>query len=57
MKRKAGRPTEKPRTNQLRIRLNDEELQMLNECCAKTDMNKTEVVVKGIYIVYEKFIK
>lgn len=56
-KKKMGRPTENPRTNQLRIRLSDNELQLLEKCCTEADMNKTEVVVKGIELVYSEITK
>lgn len=46
-----ARPTKKPRTNQLRIRLNDEELAMLNDYCIENHVTKTEVVVRGIRVV------
>ena len=51
MYNKIGRPTDNPRCNQLRIRLNDEELKLLNHCCEKFKMNKTQVVVQGIKIL------
>ena len=56
-KKKMGRPTTSPRVNQLRIRLSDEELLMLEKCCNETGMNKTEVVVKGIEIIYSEITK
>lgn len=56
-KKKMGRPTTNPRTNQLRIRLSDNELQLLEKCCAETCMNKTEVVIKGIELVYSEITK
>lgn len=56
-KKNMGRPTTNPRTNQLRIRLSDNELQLLEKCCAETGMNKTEVVVKGIELIYSEITK
>lgn len=56
-KKKLGRPTTNPRINQLRIRLSDEELQILEKCCAETGMNKTEIVLKGIELVYSEITK
>lgn len=56
-KKKMGRPTTNPRINQLRIRLSDEELRTLEKCCAESGMNKTEVVLKGIGLVYSEITK
>lgn len=52
MAKKKGRPTENPATNQLRIRLTDDELSKLNECCAILGKSKTEIVRRGIEIIH-----
>lgn len=49
-----GRPTEAPKVNQYRIRLTDEELQLLNECCTLTGLNKADVIRLGIQTVYNE---
>ena len=52
-KKKMGRPTCNPKINQLRIRLSDDEKKILDECCKKTGLNKSEVIIKGIELVYK----
>jgi predicted DNA-binding protein len=51
---RTGRPpSEDPKKNQYRIRLTDEDLQMLEYCCEATGLSKAEVIRKGIRKVYE----
>lgn len=55
MTKKMGRPpAEKPRINQTRIRMTDEEVKKLEFCCRKTGLNKTEVILQGIEKVYNE---
>lgn len=49
-----GRPTSDPKTHETRIRMSDEDVRLLNECCKKTGMTKAEVIRQGIREVYEK---
>lgn len=53
-KGKMGRPTESPKTNNYRIRMTDEELQKLEECCSRTGLSKADVIRKGIDLVYNE---
>lgn len=54
---RTGRPkTDNPRTKQA-LRLSEEEKKMLEECASKTGMTKTEVIVKGIQLVYQLEVK
>lgn len=48
-----GRPTVNPKNNRLEIRLSDSESNMLDECVRRTGRNKTDVIVKGISMVYK----
>lgn len=52
MAKKIGRPTDSPATNQLRIRLTDDELRKLNVCSETLGMSKSDVVRKGIDLVF-----
>lgn len=49
---KLGRPTNNPRTIQTRIRMTEEEANILNECASKLNTTKTNVVIMGIKKVY-----
>ncbi len=40
--------------NQYRVRLTDDELIKLEECCELTGMKKADVIREGIDLVYEK---
>lgn len=51
---KIGRPTDNPATNQFRVRLTDSELKKLNYCSEKLGMNKSDVVRKGIDLVFNE---
>lgn len=53
-KKKMGRPTDNPKTNNYRIRMTDEELSKLEECCRETGLSKADVIRLGIDKVYEE---
>lgn len=55
--KKMGRPTDNPRTNGYRIRMTDDELKKLEECCEKTKLSKADVIRLGIEKVYESINK
>lgn len=57
MAKKQGRPTDNPATNQLRIRLTDNELEKLNECCDILGTTKTDIVRRGIDIIHSDLRK
>lgn len=50
---KLGRPTDNPKNIQARIRMTQDEADMLNKCAEKLNMTKTDVIVKGIKLVFE----
>ena len=52
-----GRPSVNPRTNDLRVRLSDAEEEMLQKVIKQTGRSKTEIVVKGISMVYKELNK
>lgn len=53
MEGKKGRPTSCPKTVQTRIRMTKEQSEKLSDCSKKLNISKTEVVVKGIEMIYE----
>jgi predicted DNA-binding protein len=57
MVKKMGRPTESPKTNQTRIRMSDEDLELLDFCCEKTGLSKADIIRLGIKKVYEELKK
>ena len=53
-----GRPASKdPKSHRESFRLSDEDMIKLNYCMEKTGMKKTEVIRKGIDMVYNKLKK
>lgn len=57
MSRKAGRPTENPKTHETRIRMSDEDLRLLLICQEKTGMTKADIIRMGIRKVYEQVVE
>ena len=51
---RTGSPTNDPKNNQYRIRLSDREVNMLEYCCGKTGLSKSDIVRKGIEKVYNE---
>ena len=52
--KKIGRPTESPKDYMLRVRLDKEILQKLDECCEDQGLTRSEVVRKGIEEQHDK---
>ena len=57
MSPRTGRPTTDPKNHETRIRMSDEDLRILNICCEKTGMSKSDVIRQGIREVYENLKK
>lgn len=57
MSPKMGRPTTDPKRHETRIRMSDEDVRILEECCRLTGMTKADVIRKGIREVYERVKK
>jgi hypothetical protein len=55
--KKMGRPTTNPKRNDTRIRMTDDEVEMLDYCCKQTGMTRTAVISLGIQKVYEELSK
>ena len=54
MSPRTGRPTTDPKKHETRIRMSDEDVELLEICCKKTGLSKSDVIRKGIREVYEK---
>lgn len=52
-----GRPTTDPKILNTRIRLSEQDIQLLDFCCDKTGKSKAEIIRMGIKEVYEKIKK
>lgn len=46
-------PKDDPKSNQYRLRLSDEELEILVFCCEKLNMKKSEVLMAGLQKMYD----
>lgn len=54
---KMGRPTDNPKNNQMRIRMSDDDISMIEYCCNNTGLTKADVIRLGVKKVYEELIK
>lgn len=57
MSPRTGRPTDSPKKHETRIRMSDEDVEILEYCCQKTGESKTAIIRKGIREVYAKLKK
>lgn len=57
MSPKTGRPTDNPKRHETRIRMSDEDVQLLEECSRVLGITKADVIRKGIREVYAKIQK
>ena len=57
MSPRTGRPTDNPKKLSTRIRFSESDLKMLEFCCEKTGMKKSEVIRLGIQKVFEEINK
>lgn len=56
-KTKMGRPTDDPKTLNTRVRLSENDVKMLEYCSEKTGLTKSEIIRRGIELVYNKIKK
>lgn len=55
---KKGRPvSENPKDYMLRVRMDEQTLQQLDECCNAENLSRSEIVRKGIQEQYSKLKK
>lgn len=57
MSPRTGRPTDDPKKHETRIRMSDEDVQMLEYCAKALGLTKADVIRKGIREVYAKIKK
>ena len=51
---KMGRPTDSPKVNDVKVRLNDEMHKKLLEYCEKNNITKAEAIRQGIHLLLSK---
>lgn len=52
MSPRTGRPTDAPKRHETRIRMSDEDIQILEYCCQETGRSKADIIREGIRKVY-----
>lgn len=57
MSPRTGRPTENPKKHETRIRMSDEDVEILEYCVKKTGLTKAEIIRQGIREVYKTLKK
>ena len=50
-KKKIGRPTDSPKRHQLRVRLNDADLEKLDRYCKKKGITRVQGIRDGIHVL------
>ncbi len=54
---RTGRPTENPKKYETRIRMSDEDIEILEYCCKATGRSRSDIIREGIREVYAKLKK
>lgn len=57
MSPRTGRPTEEPKHNRKSYRLSNSDIEKLKFCMKQTSMNETDIIRKGINLVYSEVTK
>lgn len=57
MSPRTGRPTDNPKPNRESFRLSNDDIEKLELCMNKTGMTKTDIIRKGIDLVYQEVMK
>lgn len=57
MSPRTGRPTTNPKKHKKEVRLSSEDIQKLDICTKATGMTETDVIRKGIDLVYQEVTK
>ena len=57
MSPRTGRPTNNPKKHETRIRMSDEDVEILEYCCKRTGKSKADIIREGIREVYDKIKK
>ena len=53
--KKMGRPTQNPKTEQIKIRATKEDKAILEECCETLGLTQYEVIMMGVRCTYLEF--
>ena len=56
-KKKIGRPTDAPKNNRESFRLSADDMENMKISVEKADMSKTDIIRKGIDLVYQEMVK
>lgn len=54
---RTGRPTQEPKYHRESFRLSDSDLEKIQFCMEQTGMTKTDVIRKGVDLVYKELTK
>ena len=55
MSPRTGRPpSDNPKRNNTRIRMSDDEVEMLEYCCKVTGLSKADIIRQGIKVIYDR---
>lgn len=57
MSPRTGRPTDNPKRHETRIRMSDNDIEMLEYCCKATGRTKADIIRDGIKRVYDSLEK
>lgn len=57
MSPRTGRPTTEPKQYRKSYRLSDEDMKKLHFCVEQTGMTETDIIRRGIDLVYQETIK
>ncbi len=57
MGKKIGRPTDNPKTVSLKVMLDQDTLEMLEECVKSLGISKAEILRRGVREIYKGLIK
>ncbi len=57
MSPRTGRPTTDPKKHETRIRMSDEDIEILEYCAKVTGKSKADIIREGIREVYKKIKK
>ncbi len=54
---RTGRPTDNPKKHETRIRMSDDDIEILEYCCKVTGKSRADIIREGIREVYAKLKK
>ncbi len=57
MSPRTGRPTDNPKTEEIKVRATKQDKKLLKECCEKLNQTQYDVVMNGIKKVYAEIEK